>query len=213
MSYVEICGFGPYDSSTVRVEPSGAVSVFTGISPHGQGQETTFAQMTADALGADYDSIVVHHGDTANTPQGNGTMGSRGLVVGGTALKMSLDVIHDKAKQIAAQVLEASIEDIELENGLYHVRGVPQNGLTLADIADKAYSDALDGIEPGLETTSFFKPSDETFPFGAHVAVVEVFPETGEVKLLDVFTADDCGVIISPMPLAPSGFNGVLVSV
>ncbi|MEZ4497247.1 MAG: xanthine dehydrogenase family protein molybdopterin-binding subunit [Thermomicrobiales bacterium] len=199
VSYVEICGFGPYDSSTVRVEPSGAVSVFTGISPHGQGQETTFAQMTADALGADYDSIVVHHGDTANTPQGNGTMGSRGLVVGGTALKMSLDVIHDKAKQIAAQVLEASLEDIELENGLYHVRGVPQNGLTLADIADKAYSDALDGIEPGLETTSFFKPSDETFPFGAHVAVVEVFPETGEVKLLDVFTADDCGVIISPM--------------
>ncbi len=198
VSYVEICGFGPYDSSTVRVEPSGAVSVFTGISPHGQGQETTFSQMTADALGADFDSIVVHHGDTANTPQGNGTMGSRGLVVGGTALKMALDVIYDKAKQIAAQVLEASVEDIELDNGLYHVKGVPQNGMTLADVAAKAYSGSLNDIEPGLETTSFFKPSDETFPFGAHVAVVEVFPETGEVKLLDVFTADDCGVIISP---------------
>ncbi len=199
VSYVEICGFGPYDSTKVRVEPSGAVSIFTGISPHGQGQETTFAQMAADAIGADYDGIVVHHGDTSNTPQGNGTMGSRGLVVGGTALKMALDIIHDKAKQIAAQVLEASVEDIELENGLFHVKGVPQDGLTLADIADKAYSGSLNDIEPGLETTSFFKPSDETFPFGAHVAVVEVFPETGEVKLLNVFTADDCGVIISPM--------------
>jgi carbon-monoxide dehydrogenase large subunit len=199
VSYVEICGFGPNDSSTVRIEPSGDVSIFTGISPHGQGQETTFAQMAADALGANYDGIVVHHGDTANTPQGNGTMGSRGLVVGGSALKMSLDILHDKAKRIAAHVLEASVDDIELADGMYHVRGVPQNGLTLADIADKAYSGDIGDIEPGLETTNFFKPSDETFPFGSHVAVVEVFPETGEVQLLDVFTADDCGVIISPL--------------
>jgi carbon-monoxide dehydrogenase large subunit len=199
VSYVEICGFGPNDSSTVRIEPSGDVSIFTGISPHGQGQETTFSQMAADALGANFDGIVVHHGDTANTPQGNGTMGSRGLVVGGSALKMSLDVLHDKAKRIAAHVLEASVDDIELEDGLYHVRGVPQNGLTLADIADKAYSGDIGDLEPGLETTNFFKPSDETFPFGSHVAVVEVFPETGEVKLLNVFTADDCGVILSPM--------------
>jgi carbon-monoxide dehydrogenase large subunit len=199
VSYVEICGFGPNDSSTVRIEPSGDVSIFTGISPHGQGQETTFSQMAADALGANYDGIVVHHGDTANTPQGNGTMGSRGLVVGGSALKMSLDILHDKAKRIAAQVLEASVDDIELQDGLFHVRGVPQNGLTLADIADKAYSGDIGDIEPGLETTNFFKPSDETFPFGSHVAVVEVFPETGEIQLLNVFTADDCGVIISPM--------------
>jgi carbon-monoxide dehydrogenase large subunit len=199
VSYVEICGFGPFESSTVRVEPSGAVSIFTGISPHGQGQETTFAQMAADAIGADFDAIVVHHGDTGNTPQGHGTMGSRGLAVGGAALRMSLDIIYEKAKRVAANMLEASPEDIELVDGRFRVKGVPTEGLTLADIAEKAYSGDIDDMEPGLETTNFFKPADETFPFGSHVAVVEVFPDTGEVTLLDFFTADDCGVIISPM--------------
>jgi carbon-monoxide dehydrogenase large subunit len=199
VSYVEICGFGPFESSTVRVEPSGAVSIFTGISPHGQGQETTFAQMAADTLGASFDDVVVHHGDTANTPQGNGTMGSRGLVVGGAALHMSLEKIQEKAKRIAAQMLEASVEDIEVADGKFRVRGVPSEGLTLADISEKAYSGEAEDMEPGLETTSFFKPADETFPFGSHVAVVEVIPDTGEVKLLDFFTADDCGVILSPL--------------
>ncbi|CAN5647125.1 molybdopterin-dependent oxidoreductase [soil metagenome] len=199
VSYVEICGFGPFESSTVRVEPSGAVSIFTGISPHGQGQETTFAQMAADTIGADFQDVVVHHGDTANTPQGNGTMGSRGLVVGGAALHMSLNVIQEKAKRIAAQVLEASVDDIEVSEGKFRVRGVPTDGLTLGDIAAKAYSGEAEDMEPGLETTNFFKPADETFPFGSHVAVVEVFPETGEVKLVDFFTADDCGVILSPL--------------
>ena len=159
-SYVEICGFGPFDSSTVRVEPSGAVSIFTGISPHGQGQETTFAQMAADAIGADFDDVVVHHGDTANTPQGNGTMGSRGLVVGGAALMMSLDNIQDKAKRIAAQMLEASVDDIELS-------GRPLSGQGRADKAVSRWRISptrpiamhLDDIEPGLETTSFFKPA------------------------------------------------------
>ena len=157
-TYVEICGFGPYESSTVRVEPSGAVSIFTGISPHGQGQETTFAQLAADYIGADFDSVVVHHGDTANTPQGNGTMGSRGLAVGGAALVRSLNKIDEKAKQIAAHILEASEADIELSGGKYQVKGVPTKSLTLGDIAAKAYSgDLPDGIEPGLETTDFFK--------------------------------------------------------
>jgi carbon-monoxide dehydrogenase large subunit len=198
VSYVEICGFGPFESSTVRVEPSGAVSIFTGISPHGQGQETTFAQMAADYIGADFQDVVVHHGDTGNTPQGHGTMGSRGLVVGGAALVMSLEKIQDKAKRIAAQMLEASIEDIEVSDGKFRVKGVPTEGLTLGDISAKAYSGDLDE-EPGLETTNFFKPADETFPFGSHIAVVEVFPDTGELKMLDFFSIDDCGVIISPM--------------
>jgi aerobic carbon-monoxide dehydrogenase large subunit len=198
VSYVEICGFGPFESSTVRVEPSGAVSIFTGISPHGQGQETTFAQMAADYIGADFQDVVVHHGDTGNTSQGHGTMGSRGLVVGGAALAMSLEKIQEKAKRIAAQMLEASAEDIEVSDGKFRVRGVPSEGLTLGDIATKAYSGDLEE-EPGLETTSFFKPADETFPFGSHIAVVEVFPDTGELKLLDFFSIDDCGVIISPM--------------
>ncbi|MCC6793289.1 MAG: xanthine dehydrogenase family protein [Thermomicrobiales bacterium] len=199
-AYVEICGFGPFDSATVRVEPSGDVSVFTGISPHGQGQETTFAQLAADYIGADYDRVVVHHGDTSNTPQGHGTMGSRGLAVGGAALVLSLNKIKERASRIAAHLLEAAIEDIELVDGKYQVKGVPSGGLTLSDIAEKAYSgDLPDEIGVGLTSTDFFKPADETFPFGAHIAVVEVFPETGETKILRYVSVDDCGNIISPM--------------
>ncbi|HRA48731.1 MAG TPA: xanthine dehydrogenase family protein molybdopterin-binding subunit, partial [Thermomicrobiales bacterium] len=171
-SYVEICGFGPYDSSKVRVEPSGAVSIFTGVSPHGQGTETTFAQMAEQHLGASFDQVVVHHGDTNTNPQGNGTMGSRGLAVGGAALMMSLNKIKAKAMQIAASMLEASVDDIELVDGRYQVKGVPDRGVSFADIAGRAYSgDMPDDIEIGLETTSFFKPSDETFPFGTHISV------------------------------------------
>ncbi len=199
-SYVEICGFGPYESSTVRVEPSGHVSIFTGISPHGQGQETTFAQMAADEIGADFEDVVVHHGDTANTPQGNGTMGSRGLAVGGAALMASLKKIQAKSKAIAAHILEASIEDIEIEGGKYRVKGVPDTGVTLADIAKEAYSDRIPkDLEAGLETTDFFRPSGTTFPFGTHIAVVEVFPDTGEVKFLRYVSVDDCGPILSPV--------------
>jgi carbon-monoxide dehydrogenase large subunit len=199
-SYVEICGFGPFDSSHVRVEPSGAVTIHTGVSPHGQGQETTFAQLAADYIGADFDQVVVHHGDTGNTPQGHGTMGSRGLVVGGGALVLSLNKIKEKATRIAAHKLEAAVEDIELVQGKYQVKGVPSRGVTLADIADIAYSgDVPDDIGVGLESSDFFKPADETFPFGTHIAVVEVFHETGEVKVLRYVSVDDCGIIISPM--------------
>lgn len=199
-SYVEICGFGPYESSTVRVEPGGHVSIFTGISPHGQGQETTFAQMAADVIGADFQDVVVHHGDTANTPQGNGTMGSRGLAVGGAALMASLRKIQEKAKAIAAHILEASIEDIEVEDGKFRVKGVPDAGVTLSEISAMAYSGGLPkDIDAGLETTDFFRPSGTTFPFGTHVAVVEVFPNTGEVKFLRYVSVDDCGPIMSPV--------------
>jgi carbon-monoxide dehydrogenase large subunit len=199
-TYVEICGFGPYESSTVRVEPSGAVTIFTGISPHGQGQETTFAQLAHDSIGADFDEVFVHHGDTGNTPQGNGTMGSRGLAVGGAALMLSLEKIKEKAKQIAAHLLEASAEDIEIEDGVYRIKGVPTRSVTLADIAGAAYSGSLPTeIDAGLESTDFFRPSGTTFPFGSHIAVVEFFPETGEIKFLRYVSVDDCGKIISPM--------------
>lgn len=199
-TYVEICGFGPYESSTVRVEPGGQVSIFTGISPHGQGQETTFSQMAADVIGANFEDVVVHHGDTANTPQGNGTMGSRGLAVGGAALMASLRKIQEKAIAIAASILEASIEDIEVEGGMYRVKGVPDTGITLANIAALAYSGGLPAdMDAGLETTDFFRPSGTTFPFGTHIAVVEVFPETGEVKFLRYVSVDDCGPIMSPV--------------
>lgn len=199
-SYVEICGFGPFESSTVRVEPGGQVSIFTGISPHGQGQETTFAQMAADVIGADFEDVVVHHGDTATTPQGNGTMGSRGLAVGGAALMASLRKIQEKSKAIAAHILEANVEDIEVEGGKFRVKGVPDTGVTLAEIAAMAYSGGLpNDMEGGLETTDFFRPSGTTFPFGTHVAVVEVLPDTGEVKWLRYVSVDDCGPIMSPV--------------
>jgi aerobic carbon-monoxide dehydrogenase large subunit len=199
-SYVEICGFGPYDSSTVRVDPSGAVRVFTGISPHGQGQETTFAQLVVDNLGVDFDNVFVHHGDTSNTPQGKGTMGSRGLAVGGGALMMSINKVKDKALRIAAVMLEASIDDIEMSDGEYRVKGSPDRKVTLAEIAKEAYTDELpEGMDPGLESTDYFAPPDEVFPFGTHIAVVEVFPDTGKVKLVKYFSIDDCGPRISPM--------------
>jgi carbon-monoxide dehydrogenase large subunit len=199
-SYVEICGFGPWESSTVRVEPGGEVTIFTGISPHGQGQETTFAQLAADYIGADFEKVIVHHGDTGNTSMGNGTGGSRGLAVGGAALVLSLNKVLDKAKRIAAHKLEAAVEDIELTEGKYRVKGVPTGGLTLGDISKIAYSGGLpEDIDAGLESTDYFKPADETFPFGTHIAVVEVFPETGEVKLIRYVSVDDCGNIISPM--------------
>ncbi len=156
--------------------------------------------MAADAIGANFDEVVVLHGDTSTAPQGNGTMGSRGTAVGGAALHMSLMKIRDKAIRIAAHILEAAPEDIELEDGMYRVKGVPDRGLTLADIAERAYTDNLpDDIDTGLDTTDFFRPADSTYPFGTHIAVVEVQPETGEVEIVRYVSVDDCGVIMSPL--------------
>jgi carbon-monoxide dehydrogenase large subunit len=198
--YVEMCGFGPFESAQVKVEQSGTVTVTTGISPHGQGQETTFAQIIADQLGADYDKIVVIHGDTARTPMGVGTMGSRALAVGGEALVRAAAKVREKAIQIAAVMLEAAAPDVVFSEGRYQVRGVPDRSLSLRQIAKKAYTDQLpDDIEPGLEAVSYFKPPELTYPFGAHVAVVEVERETGVVHLRAYFAVDDCGPRISPL--------------
>ena len=209
-SYVEICGFGPFESATVRVETNGDVTVYTGISPHGQGQETSFAQIVGDGLGVPMEKIGVNHGDTLNTPQGNGTMGSRGLAVGGGAVVLALDKVRDRAKAIAAHMLEAAPEDIDITQGTFRVRGVPDRGVTLEEIASEAYSDSLPAeLGAGLEATEFFRPADETFPFGTHVAVVEVFPATGEVKLVKFVSVDDCGVIISPTLVRGQVHGGV----
>ncbi|CAN5119018.1 molybdopterin-dependent oxidoreductase [soil metagenome] len=209
-SYVEICGFGPWESSTVKIEPSGAVSVYTGISPHGQGQETTFSQIVADKIGADFDDIVVHHGDTDNTAQGNGTGGSRGLVVGGGALLMSLAVIREKADKLAAHLLEVAPEDIELVDNVYRVKGSPDRSVTLAQIAGAAYGGGLpEGIEAGLHTTEYFSPDDETFPFGTHIAVVEIDRDSGKVELTKYFSIDDCGNVVSPQLLAGQIHGGL----
>ena len=193
----------------MRVETNGDVTVYTGISPHGQGQETSFAQIVADGLGVPMDKIGVNHGDTLNTPQGNGTMGSRGLAVGGGAVVMAMDKVRDRAKAIAAHLLEAAAEDIEIVEGAFRVRGVPDRGVSLEEIADKAYSDELPAEFGGLEATEYFRPDDETFPFGTHVAVVEVFPDTGEVKMVKFVSVDDCGVIISPTLVRGQVHGGV----
>jgi carbon-monoxide dehydrogenase large subunit len=199
-TFTEICGFGPFDSASIRVEPSGRVTVATGISPHGQGQETTFAQIVADELGVAMDDVVVVHGDTARTPAGQGTMGSRGLVVGGSALVMGLTQIKEKARKIAAHKLEASVEDVNFAEGKFGVKGAPEQALTLKEIAAAAYSGAMPPeIGTGLEATDFFAPPGTTYPFGADVVVVVVSAETGEVTLLRYVTVDDCGRVISPL--------------
>jgi carbon-monoxide dehydrogenase large subunit len=198
--YVEMCGFGPFESALVRVEPSGSVTAFTGTSPHGQGHETTFAQIIADHLGVDFDQVVVRHGDTANTPMGNGTGGSRSLAVGGSAMLGATLKVQEKARRLAAHMLEAAAEDVVLEEGRYHVKGVPARGLTLARIAEQAYGEGLpDAIESGLEASDFFRPAQLIYPFGAHVAVVEIDRDTGVVTVRAYYSVDDCGPRISPM--------------
>ena len=197
--YVEMCGFGPFESAVVRVEPGGTVTAYTGTSAHGQGHETAFAQIIADRLGVEFDKVVVRHGDTMNTPMGNGTGGSRSLAVGGSAILRAADAVQAKARRIAAVMLEAAPEDVVVENGRYHVRGAPSKALGLGEIAAKAYGEGLPAdIESGLEATDFFRPPQLVYPFGAHVAVVEVDRDTGRIGVRDYFSVDDCGVRISP---------------
>ncbi|MDE2858952.1 MAG: molybdopterin-dependent oxidoreductase [Chloroflexota bacterium] len=199
-TYVEMCGFGPYESGQVRVEPSGTVTVFTGTSPHGQGLQTTFAQIVADEIGANYEDIIVRHGDTGSQPMGVGTFGSRSLAVGGSSILRASEKVRDKAIKIAAHVLEASPGDIEFADGEYRVKGVPSHSLSLTEIASRAYTDRLpEDIDPGLEATDFFKPPNFIYPFGTHVAVVEIERDTGIIRLREFYSVDDCGPRISPL--------------
>ncbi|MFV9504717.1 MAG: xanthine dehydrogenase family protein molybdopterin-binding subunit [Oscillochloridaceae bacterium umkhey_bin13] len=208
--YVEMCGFGPYESAQIKVEPSGTVTVTTGISPHGQGTGTTFAQIVADQIGADFDQIVFRASDTAITPMGVGTMGSRSLAVGGGALMRAAERVRDKARALAAHILEANLADIELHEGRYQVRGVPDSALSLGQIAKRAYSSKLPpDLDPGLEATDYFRPPELIYPFGAHVAVVEVEPETGLVRIRDYYSVDDCGPRISPVIVAGQVHGGL----
>ena len=209
-SYVEICGFGPYESAVVRVEPGGTVTVYTGTSPHGQGSETTFAQIVADLIGADFDKIIVRHSDTGSAPMGIGTFGSRGLVVGGSAVLEASEEVREKALKIAAHLLEADVSDVEYKEGSYQVKGVPSSALKLEAIAKEAYGGALpDDIQTGLEATNFFRPPESVFPFGTHIAVVEIDRETGIIKLRNFYSVDDCGPRISPL-LAAGQIHGGL---
>src|SRR5436190_1732252 len=208
--YVEMCGFGPFESAVVRAEPSGVVTAYTGTSAHGQGHETTFAQIIADHLGVDFDRIVVRHGDTLNTPMGNGTGGSRSLAVGGSAIMQAALRVQAKARRIAAHMLEAAPPDVVFADGRYQVKGTPAKALGFAEIAARAYQDGLPpDVESGLEATEFFRPPQLVYPFGAHVAVVELDTETGRVAVRTFVSVDDCGVRISPMLVAGQVHGGL----
>jgi carbon-monoxide dehydrogenase large subunit len=200
-TYVEICGLGPWESATVRVLASGKVSVLTGSSPHGQGQETSFAQLAADELGVPIDDVIVQHGDTAVVPTGVGTFGSRATAVGGPAVLMSTARVKEKAVNLAAHLTETLPADMVYSEGRMYAKGHPDKAMTLAEVAAAAYAGANlpPDMEPGLEAASFFAPSNSTFPFGAHIAVVEIDAETGELSLLRYVAVDDCGKVINPL--------------
>jgi len=213
-SYIEACGLAPsqvvgalgaqaglWESSKVRVHPSGTVTVYTGSSAHGQGHETTFAQIVADRLGIDPDAVDVVHGDTREVQFGMGTYGSRSAAVGGSAIAVSVDKVIAKGRKIAAHLLEAAEEDIDFTDGRYRVKGVPDRDLGWGDVVLQAYlaHNLPEGIEPGMEATSFYNPSNFVYPFGTHIAVVEVEEATGEVRLLRYIAVDDCGNVINPM--------------
>ena len=208
-TYVEISGLGPsaalpaggWEVGEVRVERTGKVTVYTGVSPHGQGQGTAFAQIVAEEFGVGIDDVTVIHGDTAQVSAGIGTFGSRALVLGGSAIVMSVEKIKEKAKRFAAHEMEARPEDMVFDHGRIYVEGKPDSALTLAEIATLAYNatNLPPDTEPGLEATSYFEPENFTFPFGTQIAVVEVDAESGKIDLQRFISVDDCGNVINPM--------------
>jgi len=215
-TYVEVCGVAPskwiglpgegwgaglWESANVKVHLTGKVVVTTGSLPHGQGHETTFAQLVADELGVPYDDIQVRHSDTLGTPFGFGSYGSRSLSVGGTAIYKSVAKVREKAKLLAAHMLEASPDDIEWEDGKAYVKGSPASQKTIGEIAlasSVAY-DLPEGMEPYLDETTYYDPPNCTFPFGTHVCVVEVDEDTGKVDVVRYVAVDDVGNVVNPL--------------
>jgi carbon-monoxide dehydrogenase large subunit len=212
-TYTEICGLGPsqalaglgiggagWEAANVRMLVTGKVEVATGTSPHGQGHETSWSQIAADALGVTPDDVEVIHGDTASVPFGRDTFGSRSLAVGGIAVYHACNKVIEKGKKIAAHMLEASPDDIEFEGGRFSVAGSPDQNVTIQDVSGAAYlgADLPEGMEPTLNETMTYDPPNFTFPFGAHICITEVDTETGSVKLRDYYAVDDCGPVINP---------------
>ena len=227
-SYVEICGLGPsqvagqigfqgglWESAIVRFHPTGKVHVFIGASPHGQGEETTFAQIVASEIGVDAGDVKIFHGDTDATPMGWGTYGSRTTAVGGAALALAVRKIRDKAKVLAAHLLEASVEDMDYEDGKFFVKGSPDKAKTIQDIALMANVawNMPEGMEAGLEASTFYDPPNFVFPYGAHLAVVEVDADTGQVELTGYTALDDCGPQINPVIVKGQVHGGIVQGV
>lgn len=250
-TYVEICALGPsqampaggWESATVRIEPTGKVTVLTGASPHGQGQETSFAQIAADELGVDLNDVTVIHGDTGIVQYGIGTFGSRATAVGGTAVLVAIQKLKEKAQKIAAHMLQSDAASLAFEGGRYSIVAAkavaagssepvvpvgeapaaalpePQtNGkssLTIQDIALAAHlaKELPPDTEPGLSATYFFEPKNFTFPFGTHIVAVEIDRETGALKFLRYVAVDDCGKVINPMLVDGQIHGGIVQSI
>ncbi len=222
-TFTEICGLGPstdanplqrmgtWESAVVRVEPTGNVTILTGVSPHGQGQETAFAQMAADAFGVGMDDVTVVHGDTDVVPHGVGTFGSRGMIVGGTAVHMALSKVSAKAAKIAAHLLDAAPERVSFDGEAYTVEG-GERRMSFREVAEAAHlwNVPIPGEEPGLEAIARFEPPATTFPFGAHLCQVEIDRETGVLELQRYVAVDDCGAVINPLLAEGQRLGGII---
>ncbi len=224
-TYTEICGLGPsqvagavgfggglYESAIVRVYPTGVVRVYIGTRPHGQGEETTFAQIVADEFGVPIENVEVVAGDTESTPQGWGTYGSRTTAVGGSAVVLAARKVKEKARKLAAHLLEAGEDDVEWQDGAFRVKGSPAQSKSFADVALMANVawNMPAGLEPGLEASAFFDPSNFVYPYGTHISTVEVDIETGAVSVLRYVCVDDCGPHINPMIVEGQVHGGVI---
>ena len=223
-SYIEACGIAPsavvgalggrvglYETATVRVDPTGTINVFTGTHSHGQGHDTTFAQIVSDKLGVPIGNVEIIHGDTNRIPFGMGSYGSRSLAVGGTAISKAVDKIIEKGKIIAAHLMEASDADVDFADGKFTVSGT-DNEKGFGEIALAAYvphNYPHDRLEPGLEETSFYDPLNFTYPSGTHIAEVEVDPATGVVEIVDWACCDDFGNLINPMIVEGQVHGGI----
>ncbi|MGE0847510.1 MAG: xanthine dehydrogenase family protein molybdopterin-binding subunit, partial [Flavobacteriaceae bacterium] len=223
-TYIEACGIAPsaavgslgagvglWESAEVRVNPVGTVEVLTGSHSHGQGHETTFAQLVADRLGIPFENISIVHGDTDKVQFGMGTYGSRSGAVGMTAISKALDKVVDKAKKVASHLLEASEGDIEFKNGEFTVSGTDKkiDWTSVALSAYVAHKFPSSEIEPGLKETSFHDPSNFTFPAGCHICEVEIDPDTGVTEIANWVAVDDFGNIINPMIVEGQVHGGI----
>jgi carbon-monoxide dehydrogenase large subunit len=224
-TYNEMCGLGPsavagavgfggglYESAIIRVFPTGVARVYIGAKPHGQGEETTFAQIVAEEFGLDSECVEIVHGDTDNTPQGWGTYGSRTTAVSGSAVKLAAMRVKEKAKKVAAHLLGAEESEMEWNGTHFEVRGSPERSKGFAELAlmsNLAWNMPA-GVEPGLEATATFDPTNFVFPFGTHICTVEVNVDTGEVKILRYIAVDDCGPLINPMIVEGQVHGGVI---
>ncbi|RQG99445.1 xanthine dehydrogenase family protein molybdopterin-binding subunit [Natrarchaeobius oligotrophus] len=211
-SFVELTGLGPskpgvpgplptfHESSLIRFHPSGTVTAYSGTADQGQGHKTAFAQVVAEELGVPYEDVEVIQGDTDQVPQGTGAFASRSAVVGGNAMAKSAEKIVEKATKIAAHQFEADEDDVVFEDGEFSIKGAPERSISMAEIAHEAHqANAIpDGMEPGLDATTFFDPDAPTIPFGSQVCIVEVDPESGEIDFLEYVAVDDCGEQINP---------------